>query len=76
MAKPLVYRQNKLFKLEETELPIKARDTQIRNALYEAIYTEFIDANSNPKYSNTDLIQRIQAVNDFARKWLLDRGLK
>jgi hypothetical protein len=72
--KPLVYRQNRLFKLEVSELPLKARSIPVQNALYAAIYDEFLDAQINPKYLNTDLVQRIQAVNDFARQWLIDKG--
>lgn len=74
MSKPLVYRQNRLFKLEESELPVKARTAQIKNALYAAIYTEFTDAQYNPKYEHTNLLQRMQAVEAFARKWLKDGG--
>jgi hypothetical protein len=74
MARTLIYRDNRFFKIDESQLPAKAKASSITNALYADIYVEFVDAQLNQKYSNMDLKQRMQAVNDFARKWLQDKG--
>lgn len=72
----LVYRQNNMFKLDDAQLPTKAKDVIIKNALYADIYAEFLGAQYNAKYSSMNLIQRMQAVNDFASKWLKDKGFQ
>jgi hypothetical protein len=72
--KPLIYRQSRLFKIEESELPTKAKTTSTKNALYAAIYDEFTDAQYNPKYEKLSLVERMQAINDFARNWLKEKG--
>lgn len=75
MSRTLVYRQNRLFKIDTEQLPKKANNTAVINNLYADIYTEFSGANENSKYSNMTYLQRIEAVNAFALKWLEDRGL-
>lgn len=74
MSRTLVYRQNNMFKLDEAQLSTKAKSVAVKNALYADIYTEFLDAQYNSKYSSMDLIQRMQAVNDFAHNWLQTKG--
>jgi hypothetical protein len=63
-----------MFKLDDAQLPTKAKSVAVKNALYADIYTEFLDAQYNSKYSSMDLIQRMQAVNDFAHNWLQTKG--
>lgn len=70
----LVYRQNHMFKLDDAQLPVKARGNAVKNALYADIYVEFLDAQTSDKYAKMDLVQRMQAVNDYAHKWLTDKG--
>ena len=42
---------------------------------YEAIYTEFSGANYNADYANLTNLEKFQKVNEFANKWLDERGL-
>ena len=70
----LVYRQGSLFKLDQNQLPEKAKNNQVKNALYADIYVEFLEANKNPKYINLSIIEKLEAVNAFALKWLKDKG--
>lgn len=74
MSRTLVYRQNNMFKLDDTQLSTKAKATVVKNALYADIYIEFTDAQYNPKYATMNLVQRIQAVNDYAHNWLKIKG--
>ena len=70
----LVYKQNKMFKLNDNELPNSAKTAAVKNALYADIYTEFLGANENPKYKDLGLVQRMEAVNTFAINWLNTKG--
>lgn len=75
MANTLIFRQNKLFKIDTTQLSPKANNSSVINNLYADIYTEFSGANENNKYSSMTYLERINAVNAYALKWLQDRGL-
>ena len=75
MARSLIYRQNRLFKIDNTQLSVKANTSKVINALYADIYAEFVGANDSDKYKEMTYLQRINAVNDYALKWLQDRGL-
>jgi len=72
----LVYRENRLFKINIEELPPKARNSGTINALYADMYLEFIEANTSFKYKNLTYQQRMQEINNFANSWLIQRGLK
>lgn len=75
MTKKIVTHKNNLFIIEDAQLKPEARKPAIKNALYAAIYTEFIDASKHPNYRNLTVMERLQAVNDFAMAWLKKRGL-
>ena len=76
MIKSLIYRQNKLFKINIELLPIEARKTKIINSLYAALYFEFRGASENDKYNKMLYTERMEALNNFARKWFTKRGYK
>lgn len=72
----IVNHRNNLFVVDEAQLKPEARKPAIINALYAAIYSEFKGAAKHPSYRNLTALERMQAVNDFANKWLKERGLK
>lgn len=71
----LIYRQGKLFKINESLLSPQANKVSIKNALYAAIYDEFRGASENPLYMHLTPLDRMQKLNDYASNWLKDRGL-
>lgn len=71
----LIYREGKFFKVNTSLLSEKANRMDVINALYAALYEEFRGASENPVYMNLSLLERLQAVNDYASNWLKDRGL-
>jgi hypothetical protein len=71
----LIYRQGKLFKINESLLSKQANKTDIKNALYAAIYDEFKGASENPIYMQLTPLEKMQRLNDYASNWLKDRGL-
>jgi hypothetical protein len=73
--KQIVYRQNKLFCIDKDNLSKKALKDDIINALYGAIYTEFSGAVYNDDYKNLTSLEKLNKLNEFANKWLSDRGL-
>jgi hypothetical protein len=72
--RPLVFRQGSMFKIDLNQLPTKAKNNQVINALYADIYLEFLQANSNPKYARLTVAEKLQAVNTYATNWLKDKG--
>jgi len=74
--KQVVYRQNKLFIIDKSLIvaPANKKDS-ICNALYAAIYTEFLGASEHPTYSKMTNFDRYKALNKFAYDWLKSRGL-
>jgi len=76
MSKPLIYRQNRFFKIDTSQLSVKANKSYIINALYAAIYDEFKEAVYNKKYEEMNNFQKMQAINEFALNWLKEKGLK
>ena len=76
MDKPLVMRNNRMFVLDDTQLPESANNTPTKNALYADIYMEFRGASKNPKYKNLTYQQRMEVLNTFAQDWLRLRGYK
>lgn len=71
----LIYRKNKQFIINRSLLKPEANRTDICNALYAAIYDEFKGASSNKIYSDLTPLELINKLNQFAEKWLTDRGL-
>ena len=76
MKPPVIIRKNRLFIIDETVLPELANTIPIRGALYAAIYGEFKGAALSESYKNFTIEQRMKAINDYAWKWLTDRGFK
>lgn len=72
---PLIIRKNRLFVIDETVLPEKAKKPQYRLALYAAMHDEFKGAIESEKYCNMTPAEKMQHINDFAWKWLQDRKL-
>lgn len=72
----LIYRQDRMFKIDKDQLPLKAQSPAVMNGLYADIYTEFLEAQYSPKYASMDLRTRMEAVNEFALNWLTQRGFK
>lgn len=72
----LVFRQGRMFKINELELPVKARNTEVKNSLYVAIFKEFQGASVSDKYKNFNAQQRMQLLNEFAVNWLTSKGYK
>jgi hypothetical protein len=68
----LIYRENKLFKINKELLPEKAKTNAVINALYAAVYLEFINADKNPKYKDMTSLDKINSVNNFALQWLVN----
>lgn len=76
MTKPLIYRQNNLFKINIEQLPLSARRSDIINTLYAYLYLEFRGAEYSEKYANMTYVERMEAVNQYAREWLNKKGYK
>jgi len=72
----LVYRQNRLFKINLNELPEIAKNTETLNALYAALFLEFRGAEENDKYNKKSYTERMEAINNFAENWLKKQGYK
>lgn len=71
----IFYRQGSLFKINEKLLSKKANRTDIKNALYAAVYEEFKGASKNLLYRHLNPAEKMQKLNEFAVKWLDTRGL-
>lgn len=76
MSKPLVYRQNRLFRINEDLLPESARNLQTIQKLYYAMYLEFKGAEYSDKYSKLSYQERMEKINDFSKNWLKSQGHK
>lgn len=74
--KTYFFRRTNQFVLDTTQLSSDAQRTDNMNALYVAVYDEFFGASENPKYSKLTPLQRIQKLNEFAGKWLREKGLE
>jgi hypothetical protein len=73
--KNIVYRKNKMFCIDRSKLSAKANKTDTIMALYSAIHNEFSGASYNDDYSNLTSLEKLTKVNEFANKWLNERGL-
>lgn len=71
----IIYRKNKFFCIDKSKLKPQARKDDVCVALYAAIYTEFAGANYNNDYANLTPLEKLSRVNEFAKKWLQERGL-
>jgi len=71
----IIYRKNKLFCIDKSKLKPQAQKNDVCTALYAAIYTEFAGANYNQNYMSLSPLEKLNKVNEFAIKWLDDRGL-
>ena len=75
MRPPVIIRKNRLFCIDEAVLPNAANTTPLKGALYAAIHQEFKGAAYSDTYKTLTVQQKMQSVNDYAWKWLSDRGL-
>lgn len=71
----VLYKRNGLFIIDETKLAAGGRNNEVKAALYGAVYEEFLGASENPKYKDLSTLDRFNKLNDYATKWLQDRGL-
>jgi hypothetical protein len=76
MKPPVIVRRNRLFCIDEKVLPASANKNPIKGALYAAIHEEFKGAAFSERYKTLTVEQKMQSINDYAWKWLDDRGLK
>lgn len=76
MSLPLIYRDGRMFKINEQLLPPKAKSFFVKNALYIALYQEFAGANSVDKYKHLTNAQKMEQICTFADKWLQENKLK
>lgn len=76
MNKPIVYRQGRMFKLNESLLPKAANTSLTKNDIYLSIYKEFSGAGTSDKYKHMTNEQKIQAVCDYVDNWLIERKFK
>lgn len=72
----LIIHKNKMFIIDKSKLKPIAKKEDIYQSLYAAIYLEFSGAEYNQDYNNFNYIERLNKVNEFAWKWLEERGLK
>lgn len=71
----IIVRRNKMFCIDKSKLKPKALKEDVMIALYAAIFTEFAGAVYNKDYSDLSVLDRLSKVNEFANKWLDERGL-
>jgi hypothetical protein len=74
MKPAVIIRKNRFFSIDEKVLPEKANKTNIKLALYAALHEEFKGAAFSTSYKHLTPEKRIQQMNNFAWKWLEDRG--
>ena len=70
----LVSRKNHRFIIDKSLIKAPGRVDEVCTALYAEIYLEFRGASNNPRYCDLNYIDRLQALNSFAEKWLKERG--
>lgn len=76
MKPPVIIRRNRLFCIDESVLPSSANTTPFKGALYAAIHEEFKGAAYSEQYKTLTPEQRMKSINDYAWKWLEERGHK
>jgi hypothetical protein len=72
----LVMRQNKRFIINKNYVKKVSGSSidEVCTALYAEMYLEFRGANTNREYSKLTNIERLEAINNFAKDWLKQRG--
>jgi hypothetical protein len=70
----IVIRRNRQFIIDSSKLKPEANRTDVINGLYAAIYDEFKGASKNKVYMKLTPLELIKKLNEFAYKWLKDRG--
>lgn len=63
------------FVILESAIVPQARTVDVKNALYVALYNEFLGASKNPKYQDLTVLERVQKLNDYAKDWLKQKGI-
>jgi hypothetical protein len=76
MNPAVIVRKNRLFCIDEAVLPAAANRAPIKGALYAAIHEEFKGAALSEHYGRLTPEQRMAKINDYAWKWLKDRGFE
>jgi hypothetical protein len=76
MAQPIIYRQGKMFKLNDELLPESAKNSMAKNSLYLSIYQEFAGAAYQDKYKGMTNEQKLQALCAYVENWLVERKYK
>ena len=64
-----------MFVIDRSFIRDGVNKDEISTALYAEIYTEFRGANTHREYSKLNNLQRFDAINNFAKDWLGQRGL-
>lgn len=75
MSKPLIYRQGRMFRINGELLSSKANNSQIKNALYMSLHSEFAGAINSEKYRHLTNEQKMQKMNEYAENWLKRNNL-
>ena len=74
--KQIFYRQGKLFKIDLDQINEKAKQTDIINSLYAAVYEEFRGSVEKKEYKNLTNLERLNKLNEFALNWLKQKGFE
>lgn len=72
----LIYREGRLFKINDNLLPVSARKLEVKQKLFIALFREFRGAVDNDKYKDLSIQERIAKLNEFAKEWLNSKGYK
>ena len=70
----LINRRGSLFIINEALLPKGHNIDMLKATLYTVIAYEFRGAVTNKKYKHLTPLKKINAINDYALKWLKDNG--
>lgn len=65
-----------MFIIDKKQLKPAAQKDDVCLALYAAIYKEFSGAVYSDDYSHLTSLEKMNKINEFAWKWLEQRGLK
>ncbi len=72
----LIYRQGRMFRINDEKLPQTARKMDVKNRLFVALFREFQGASVNDKYKSLSIQDRIAKLNEYAQEWLTLQGYK
>lgn len=70
----IVYRRNNRFIINKDYIKSGVNKEQICTSLYAELYLEFRGASKHRDYSKLTYLERLRAVNDFAKEWLQNKG--